>query len=135
MTILISLQKLIEKEYFILCSFLTTDQFISYCKDRSIDTSRKQLEQFEKLGIFFPMARVKIPKIKIKIEYIENHTRYKDLGVLEDGEEWQGDVEEEYAHFWFEKSYAENWLKEGILWDPRTRDFEEWNSFYDEDKS
>ena len=131
---LISLQKLIEKEYFLLCSFLTTDQFISYCKDRSIDTSRKQLEQFEKLGIFFPIVRVKIPKIKIKIEYIENRTRYKDLGILKEGEEWQGDVKEEYAHFWFEKSYANNWLKEGILLDPRTRDFEEWDNFYDEDK-
>jgi len=59
MTSLITLQKLIEKEYFLLCSFLTTDQFISYCKDRSIDTSRDQLEQFEKLGIFFPIARIK----------------------------------------------------------------------------
>ena len=25
-------------------------------------------------------------------------------------------------------------MKEGVLWDPRTRDFEEWNNFYDEDK-
>src|SRR4030042_6211454 len=130
MTMLISLQKLIEKEYFICCSLLTTDQFISYCKNRSIDTSRQQLEQFEKLGIFFPIARVKKPKLKIKIEYFENRTRCKDLGVLEDGEKWQGDVEEEYAHFLFEKNYAENWLKDGILWDPRTRDFEEWDSFY-----
>jgi len=104
MNSLISLQKLIEKEYFICCSLLTTGQFISYCKDRSIDTSRQQLEQFEKLGIFFPIARVKSPKIKIKIEYIENRTRYKDLGVLEHGEEWKGDIEEEYASFWFEKS-------------------------------
>jgi hypothetical protein len=134
MASLISLQKLIEKEYFIFCSFLTTDQFISYCKDRSINTSRKQLEQFEKLGIFSPIARVKIPKIKIKIEYLENRTSYKDLGILKEGEEWQGDVKEEYAHFCFEKSYAENWLKEGILWEPSTRDFEERDKFYDEDK-
>jgi len=134
MTSLITLQKLIEKEYFLLCSFLTTDQFISYCKDRSIDTSRDQLEQFEKLGIFFPIARIKIPKIKIKIEYTDNRTRYKDLGILNEGEEWHGDIKEEYAHFWFEKSSAGNWLKEGVLWDPRTRDFEEWNNFYDEDK-
>jgi hypothetical protein len=134
MSNLISLQNLIEKEHFILCSFLTTNEFISYCKDRSINTSREQLEQLEKLGIFFPIARVKIPKIKIKIEYIDNGTRYKDLGILNDGEVWQGDVKEEYAHFWFEKSYADNWLNEGILWDPHTRDFEDWDNFYDEDK-
>lgn len=134
MTNLISLQKLIEKEYFILCSFLTTDQFVSYCKDRSINTSRQQLEQFEKLGIFFPIARIKIPKIKIKIEYTDNRTRYKELGVLEEGEKWEGDIKEEYAHFWFEKSYAEDWMKEGILWEPISRDFQEWKNFYDEDK-
>lgn len=131
---LISLQRLIEKEYFILCPFLTTDQFISYCKDRSVNTSRQQLEQFEKLGIFIPIARVKIPKIKSKIEYIENGTRFRDLGVLKDGEEWNGDIEEEYAHFWFEKDYAESWLTEGILWEPSSRDFQDWEEFYDEDR-
>ncbi len=134
MSNLISLQQLIEKEYFILCPFLTTDQFISYCKDRSINTSRQQLEQFEKLKIFTPIARVKIPKIKIKIEYTENGTRYKDLGVLKDDEEWEGDIKEEYAHFWFEKSYAENWLEEGILWEPLSRVFQDWENFYDDDK-
>lgn len=124
MTNFIKIQKLIEKEYFITCPFLATDQFISYCKDRSINTSRQQLEQFEKLGIFFPIARVKIPKIKIKIEYIENGIRYHNLGVLKDGEEWNGDIKEEYAHFWFEKSYAENLFKEGILWEPSSHDFQ-----------
>lgn len=134
MSNLISLQQLIEKEYFILCPFLTTSQFISYCKDRSINTSRQQLEQFEKLKIFTPIARVKIPRIKIKIEYIENGKRYKDLGVLKDDEKWEGDIKEEYAHFWFEKSYAENWLEEGILWEPLSREFQDWEKFYDNDK-
>jgi len=134
MSNLISLKQLIEKEYFILCPFLTTDGFISYCKDRSINISRQQLAQFEKLGIFTPIARVKIPKIKIKIEYIENGKRYKDLGVLKDDEKWEGDIKEEYAHFWFEKNYAENWLEEGILWEPLSRDFQDWENFYDEDK-
>jgi hypothetical protein len=132
MTNFIKIQKLIEKEYFITCPFLATDQFISYCKDRSINTSRQQLEQFEKLGIFFPIARVKIPKIKIKIEYIENGIRYHNLGVLKDGEEWNGDIKEEYAHFWFEKSYAENLFKEGILWEPSSHDFQKWENFFGE---
>ncbi|MEA2104187.1 MAG: hypothetical protein U9P79_06065 [Candidatus Cloacimonadota bacterium] len=131
---LISLQQLIEKEYFIQCPFLATGQFISYCKERSVDTSREQLEQLEKLKIFTPFVRVKIPKIKTKIEYIENGTKYKDLGILKNDEKWEGDIKEEYAHFWFEKSYAENWLEEGILWDPLSREFTNWENFYDHDR-
>lgn len=129
----ISLKQIIEKEYFIICPFLTTDQFISYCKDRSINTSRQQLEQFEKLKIFAPIARIKIPKIKIKVEYVENGKRYKNLGILKDNEKWGGDIIEEYAHFWFEKNYAENWLEGGILWDPLSREFQDWENFYDDD--
>ena len=82
-----------------------------------------------------PIARVIIPKIKSKIEYIENGTRFRDLGVLENGEEWNGDIIEEYAHFWFEKDYAECWLREGILWEPSSRDFQDWEEFYDEEKT
>jgi hypothetical protein len=70
-----NLKYIIENELVISCPFLSTDQFISYCKDRGIRTSRKQLEQFEKLGIFYPIARVQYPKIKTKIEYIDNGKR------------------------------------------------------------
>lgn len=134
MSNIISLQQLIEKEYFIICPFLSTDRFISFCKDRSINISRQQLERFEKLGIFTPIARVQLPKIKIKIEYVENGTRYKDLGVLKDDEKWEGHIKEEYAHFWFKKNYAKNWFEEGILWEPSSRNFKDWVNFYDNDK-
>ena len=56
------------------------------------------------------------------------------MGILKDDEKWEGDIKEEYAHFWFEKSYAENWLEEGILWDPLSREFTNWENFYDYDK-
>ncbi len=134
MSKLLSIEQLIEKEYYICCPFLTTDSFISYCKDRDVNTSRSQLEQLERLGIFAPVARVKLPRIKIKIEIIENGTRYKDHGILEDGEEWDGDIKEDYAGFSFKRNYAESWLKEGILWEPSSRDFEDWENFYDKDR-
>ncbi len=126
-----NLKYIIENELFIICPFLSTDRFISYCRDRGVQTSRGQLEQFEKLGIFYPIARVRYPKIKIKIEYIDNGKRYRDLGVLKDGEEWSGDLKEEYAHFWFEKEYARNWLEEGLLWEPLSRSFQSWETFKD----
>ncbi|CAG1021669.1 hypothetical protein DOJK_01145 [Patescibacteria group bacterium] len=126
------LKYIIDNELFIICPFLSTDQFVSYCKDRDIRTSREQLEQFEKLEIFYPFARVKYPKIKIKVKYSDNGNRCQDLGILEEDEKWAGDLREEYAHFWFEKEYAKNWLEEGLLWEPSSRPFQSWKTFYDE---
>jgi hypothetical protein len=126
-----NLKYIIENELFVVCSFLSTDRFISYCKDQGIQTSEEQLEQFEKLGIFYPVARVRYPKIKVKVEYFDNGKRYRDLGTLRDGEEWLGDIREEYAHFWIEKEYAKNWLEEGVLWEPASRLFQPWETFKD----
>ena len=128
-----NLNYIIENELFITCPLLSTDQFISYCKDRGIRTSKEQLEQFEKLGIYYSIARVCYPKIKIKIEYIDDGTRYRDLGILKDGEEWYGALKEEYAHFSFEKEYAESWQEEGLLWEPSSRPFQSWETFTDEE--
>jgi len=128
------LKYIIENELFITCPFLPTDRFISYCKDRGIRTSREQLEQFEKLGIFYPFARINYPKIKIKVEYIDGGKRIRDLGVLKKGEEWSGDIEEVYSHFSFEKEYAKNWQEEGLLWEPRSRPFQQWETFRDEEE-
>ncbi len=126
-----NLKYIIENEFFITCPFLSTDRFISHCKDRGVRTSRKQLEQFEKLRIFYPIARVRYPKIKIKIEYTDNGKRYRHLGVLKDGEKWSGDIKERYADFWFEKEYAKNWFEEGLLWEPSSRPFQPWETFRD----
>lgn len=127
------LKYIIENELFISCRFLPANRFIQYCRDRSIRTSKKQLEQFEKLRIFYPIARVQYPKIKYKVEYIDDGKRYRRLGILGDGEEWNGDIREEYAHFWFEKEYAEHWLEGGLLWKPSSRPFQPWETFIDDD--
>ena len=127
-----SLKYIIENEHFIICPFLPTDHFIQYCKDRGIQISRKQLEQFEKLGIFYPIARVRYPKIKTKIEYVDNGKRYRYLGILQDGEEWAGEIKEEYAGFYFKKGYAMDWLEEGHLWNPASQPFQAWKTFNDE---
>ena len=122
------LKYLVENEFFITRPLLPTDQFVSYCKDRGIQTSREQLEKFEELGIFHPVARVQYPTIKIKVEYLDGGKRYRDLGILEDGEEWSGDTKEEYADFRFEKKYAESWLVEGLLWAPSSRPYQKWET-------
>ena len=128
-----SLEYIFNNEHFIVCPFLTTDRFISYCKDRGIQTSLEQLERFEQLGIFYPLARVKYPKLKIKVEYSADGSTYRDLGQLKEGEEWSGDVREEHAGFWFDKDYAKEWLEEGLLWNPRSRPFQAWSTFIDDE--
>jgi len=110
------LKYLIENELFITCPLLPTDRFIRYCRNRDINISEEDLEQFEKLGIFYPVARVRYPKVKVK------------------GEEWSGEVLEQYAHFWFEKKYAKNWLEEGLLWEPSSEPFQAWETFKDKNK-
>jgi hypothetical protein len=54
------------------------------------------------------------------------------LGILKDGEEWSGDIKEEYAYFEFQKEYAMSWLEEGHLWEPASRPFQAWETFKDE---
>lgn len=127
----IDLKKIIDHESFIQCPFLITRQFISYCKKRSVHTSEKQLELFEKLGLFFPIARVKFPKIKIKVEIDQELNQRKHLGVLEEGEEWDGDIEEKYAGFGWDRDRVLVWFNEKALWEPSSRKFQDWAKFRD----
>lgn len=128
---MIDLAALIENEWFIVCDLPPADQFIKFCRDRGIDTSREQLEQFEKLKLFYPLARVRFPKVPIKIEYSEDRKSCRHLGVLEEGETWSGETSEDYAAFWFSKRNAQDWLRNGWLWDPRSREFEPWSGFFE----
>jgi hypothetical protein len=91
------LKYLIEKELFINCRLFTTDRFISHCRDLGIDTSSDQLEQFEKLGIFYPFARVSYP------------------------EKMNG-----FVDVWSQKELALEWLREGQIWEPSSREFQKW---------
>jgi hypothetical protein len=64
------LEYLLANEHFITCHLLSSDQFIDYCKKRGVATSREHLEQYERLKLFYPIARVKYFKFKVKVESI-----------------------------------------------------------------
>jgi hypothetical protein len=130
---MINLDYIIENDSCVVCPLLPADSFISYCVSRGIRTSKDQLEQFEKLGVFYPIARVNYPKIKLKIEYVDGGQRIRDLGVLKDGEDWSGDTQEVCASLPFDKKDIKNWQEEGVLWDPKSRSFEDWKHFIDEE--
>lgn len=131
---MLTIERLLEDELFIQCPLITSDNFISFCKERTISVNRDDLELYEKLGIFYPIARIEFPKLKRKIEYVDNGAKIRDLGILDDGEEWMGDIEEIYGHFWWEKKLAKDFYREGLLWSPKKRPFSPWNDFYDEDR-
>ena len=132
---MIDLSYLVENDSFIACPLLPTDDFIRYCKDRGldIDISRENLEDLERMGILFPVARVTCPTLTVKIERTEDGNGYTELGVLQDGEQWTGETKKKYAIFHFERDYAKLWLREGWLWQPSSRPFTPWRTRRDDD--
>jgi hypothetical protein len=128
---MVDLKAIIENEWFIVCDLLPSDRFIAFCRDRGINTSPEHLEQLERLKLFYPIARVKFPRVTVKVEYSDDRKTYRYLGVVQEGETWNGETTEDYAAFCFSRQDAEDWLKNGWLWDPQSRDFEPWSGFLD----
>jgi hypothetical protein len=52
------LEYLIENELFYTCQLLPIDFFVTYCTERGLKISKEQLFEFERLGVFYPFARV-----------------------------------------------------------------------------
>lgn len=71
-----SLAYLIDNESFIICPFQSTDYFIKHCKERGIETSRSELEQLEKAGYFYPIARA--PQNVFWFRDDHTHVLFKD---------------------------------------------------------
>ena len=122
------LRYLVAHDAFAVVRPLSAYAFASFCKDRGLDVDERRLETFERLGAFYPIARVEYPRIKVKIERVgENQIR--EFGMLQPGEEWKGELREENSRFSFRRDWAQDWLDTGALWDPRERPFERWSSF------
>lgn len=127
-----NLRYMIETGNFLVHQLLTTEHFIRYCKERDIEVTHGHLERYERLGIFMPLARAHYPMVKVKIARNEEGTDYIKIGVLEEGEEWSGKVEERRAHlYWFE-GHPREWIEEGLLWEPTVEGFQPWSTFKDE---
>lgn len=124
------LRYLIENECFITCALLPTDAFIDYCKKCGISTSRRELEQYEKLRLLYPIARVKYFKYRVKIEKLSDD-RQRELGILQPGEEWAGETKERRSHFDFTRDRADQYLSDGLLWEPSSKRFQSWKKFRD----
>jgi hypothetical protein len=127
------LRYLLQQEAFEICPMLSARDFVSFCKARGINTSEAQLERFEKLGILYPIARMKRPWVTHKIEYIDEGRRYIDHGLLEKGESWSGATSAEWGR-WRVRNITDEieLMDEGHLWDPTQKAYQPWSTFQDE---
>lgn len=130
---MLTIERLIEDELFIVCPPISTENFISYCKKRGVSVCRDNLELYERLGIFYPIARVELPKYRKKIEYSNDRTSYIDLGILQDDDDWRGEIKEEYGQFWWGKDIASDFHQEGRLWSPKEKTFAARENFHDKE--
>lgn len=123
----VSLAYLARNDLLSACELLPVSTFVRFCADRGLNVSTRRLESLERLGIFYPMLRVRYPKIKVKVERVDK-TRVRHHGMLRDGEEWPGELQEENSRLSWRAEWISSWLDEDLAWDPRTRHFESWKS-------
>ena len=124
----VGLRFLVDHDAFAVLRPLSADAFVRHCKDHGIDIDVERLERLERVRVFYPLARVEYPRIKVKVEHVgENQVRFH--GMLQEGETWDGELREENSRFSFRRDWAASWLDSGSLWDPRERAFEPWSSF------
>jgi hypothetical protein len=129
-----SSKQLIGHGHFFQQTLLNVDAFVRYCKDRGIEVSQERLERFEELGVFLPMLRIRWPKIQIKIRARENGEGHEELGILQEGEEWSGELKEENGGFlWWDYDAVQSLLDEGYLWTPTRERFQPWTAYKNED--
>lgn len=110
---------LIESDAFRVCRLMTTSEFVSYCTDRKLGVDAARLRQFERLGVFLPLLRVDLPEVLVKVE--ARNGGYVELGVLQPGEAWEGEVIKEVAAFDQTQEAARAFQSLGLLWAPSQR--------------
>jgi hypothetical protein len=107
-------------------------RFRDFCRKCEIHAWDHQLERFERLGLFRPLLRVKRPPYKVKIERSADGKTYKELGVLEEGEAWDGELQEHRWAFSFNMGIPRNWWDARCLWSPESVPFQPWSTFQEE---
>lgn len=137
----------IEQEMYLQNPPLKTDKFIDYCKKRGVNTTKEELEFFEKEKLLFPIVRIDRPigeekRIKFKKSDGKEYWRPEEGGLQEGETEIERykvkfystyDVFKEDVIGTYHKDLLKNWLEEDNIFDPATKDFQEWTTFFDEE--
>lgn len=134
------LSRFIENEYYLQNIPLNVEQFIQYCGKRGIATTEKELEFFEREGLFNPIIRIVRPigKKEIIIFTKDDGNRYSR--PLEDGlrtgeKEIGTDKQYYYSSYRFSSVYKDlllGWIEKEVMYDPSLKPFQPWSSFVGE---
>lgn len=135
------LQDFIEGENYLQNSPMTTDKFIKFCKNLGIQTSKKELEYFEKEKLLFPIVRIERPvgeeeRIKFKKDDGKEYWRPAKNGLQKGETEIERYKIKFYSSYGFSEHNRDlllNWVEEGNLFDPAIKIFQNWNTFLDEE--
>jgi hypothetical protein len=123
-----ALRYLVEHDAFAVVQPLNASSFVTFCNERGVRIDVERLERLERLGIFYPLARIEYPRINVKVERVGTD-RVQFHGMLKEGETWDGELREENSRFSWRRDWALSWIEHGSLWDPRERAFQPWKTF------
>ena len=135
------LQDFIEGENYLQNPPMTTDKFIEFCENLGLQTSKKELEYFEKEKLLFPIVRIERPvgeeeRIKFKKDDGKEYLRPAKNGLQKGETEIERYKIKFYSSYGFSEHNRDlllNWVKEGNLFDPAIKIFQNWNTFLDEE--
>ncbi|MFA5747420.1 MAG: TOPRIM nucleotidyl transferase/hydrolase domain-containing protein [Candidatus Paceibacterota bacterium] len=137
------LQDFIEGEKYLQNPPMKTDEFIDFCKKRGIQTTKEELEFFEHEKLLFPIIRIDLPvgeeeRIKFRKADGQEYWRPVRFGLQEGETEIERRKTKFYSSYGFseleyDKELLLDWFKEGLLFDPATKEFHHWESFVGED--
>jgi hypothetical protein len=96
---------------------LRSSEFAQFAAERGEQVDEARLRKLEQLGIFLPMLRIRRDDDLRKIEMV-GANQYRDLGALDDGEDWSGETRTELIEFGFEPHIVTSWREHGCIWSP-----------------
>lgn len=130
------LKRFIKEEKYLQNPPLETKKFIDFCKKRGIESNASELEFFEKEGLLHPIIRIDRPIGEEEwIEFKKDDgtfCRPARQGLLEGEEKIRKYKIKYYSDYGFDEFHKElliDWYKHGNLFDPATKEFQEWSSF------
>jgi len=141
------LKDFIEGEKYLQNPPIKTEEFIDFCKKRGIQTTKEELEFFEREKLLFPIIRIELPvgeeeRIKFRKADGKEYWRPARSGLQEGETEIErykkrfyssyDNFKEDVAGSYY-KDLLLNWLQEGNLFDPANKEFKSWNSFVGEE--
>ncbi|MGH6964298.1 MAG: hypothetical protein ACREE0_07425 [Phenylobacterium sp.] len=99
------------------CRLLRAPEFAKFGEARGLKVDERRLRHLERLGLLKPLLRIRRNDDVRKIETLPGH-RYRDLGSVEEGEDWTGETRIELLGFGFYPHVVESWIEHGVLWSP-----------------